>query len=387
MTELFESLLTPFHYDYMVKAIWVSALIGGVCAFLSCFVTLKGWSLMGDALVARGRARRGGGVYPRAAVRARAPSSPACSPRAAWASSRRRRRLREDAVIGIVFTTFFALGLLLISLFPARVDLNVIVFGNILGISDPDIWQVIVITAVTLVVLGAEVARPDAVLLRSATRPARSASTSRLLHLTLLTLLAATAVAALQTVGACLVVAMLVTPGRDRLPAHRPLRARCSWFPSVMGVGDLAGRGLCELLFRRLDRRLHRHLADAALPRRVRFRAQTRHARVQTPRCNALNAAAIAMNDFFEPLAVRLHARRAARRRRGRGVCAVLSCFLVLKGWSLMGDAISHAVLPGIVHRLHRRAAAGDRRVRRRACSARWPRASSKRTAGSRRTP
>ena len=47
---MIQTLLTPLHYDYMLKAIFVSAVIGGVCAFLSCFITLKGWSLMGDAL-------------------------------------------------------------------------------------------------------------------------------------------------------------------------------------------------------------------------------------------------------------------------------------------------------------------------------------------------
>ena len=206
-----ETLLTPLHYEYMVKAILVSGLIGGVCAFLSCFVTLKGWSLMGDAL--------SHAVVPGVAV-----AYMAGWPFAAGAFFtgllaalgmgfvKKKTRLREDAVIGVVFTAFFALGLLLISIFPSNVDLRTIVFGNILGISDPDIWQVVIISAVTLAVLGLK--WRDLLLFCFDPQQARALGLNvAALHLTLLTLLSATAVAALQTVGACLVVAMLVTPG------------------------------------------------------------------------------------------------------------------------------------------------------------------------------
>jgi ABC-type Mn2+/Zn2+ transport system permease subunit len=121
-------------------------------------------------------------------------------------------RLREDAVIGVVFTAFFALGLLLISLYPSQVDLRSIVFGNILGISNPDIVQVLIISGVTLLVLGFK--WRDLLLFCFDPNQARALGlNTTVLHFTLLTLLSATAVAALQTVGACLVVAMLVTPG------------------------------------------------------------------------------------------------------------------------------------------------------------------------------
>lgn len=206
-----ETLLTPLHYDYMLKAIGVSAVIGGVCAFLSCFVTLKGWSLMGDAL--------SHSIVPGVAVAyyvgwpfAAGAFVTGLLAAVGMGFVKTKTRLREDAVIGVVFTAFFALGLLLISLYPSQVDLRSIVFGNILGISNPDIVQVLVIAGVTLAVLGCK--WRDLLLFCFDPNQARALGlNTTVLHFTLLTLLSATAVAALQTVGACLVVAMLVTPG------------------------------------------------------------------------------------------------------------------------------------------------------------------------------
>ena len=208
---MIETLLTPLHYDYMLKAIFVSAVIGGVCAFLSCFITLKGWSLMGDAL--------SHAVVPGVAVAYYAgwPFAAGAFVTGLLAAVgmgfvKTKTRLKEDAVIGVVFTAFFAVGLLLISLYPSQVDLRSIVFGNILGISNPDIVQVLVIAGVTLVVLGFK--WRDLLLFCFDPNQARALGlNTTALHFTLLTLLSATAVAALQTVGACLVVAMLVTPG------------------------------------------------------------------------------------------------------------------------------------------------------------------------------
>lgn len=208
---MIETLLTPLQYDYMLKAIFVSGVIGGVCAFLSCFITLKGWSLMGDAL--------SHSVVPGVAVAYYAgwPFAAGAFVTGLLAAVgmgfvKTKTRLREDAVIGVVFTAFFALGLLLISLYPSQVDLRSIVFGNILGISNPDIVQVLIISGVTLVVLGFK--WRDLLLFCFDPNQARALGlNTTVLHFTLLTLLSATAVAALQTVGACLVVAMLVTPG------------------------------------------------------------------------------------------------------------------------------------------------------------------------------
>lgn len=208
---MIDLLLTPLRYEYMVKAILVSGLIGGVCAFLSCFITLKGWSLMGDAL--------SHSVVPGVAVAyhlgwpfAAGAFITGLLAAAGMGFVKTKTRLREDAVIGVVFTAFFALGILLISLYPSTVDLRAIIFGNILGISDSDIVQVLIISGLTLLVLGLK--WRDLLLFCFDPNQARALGlNTTVLHYTLLTLLSATAVAALQTVGATLVVAMLVTPG------------------------------------------------------------------------------------------------------------------------------------------------------------------------------
>ena len=129
---------------------------------------------------------------------------------------------------------------MLISLFPARVDLKVIILGNILGISDPDIKQVIAISAATLLVLGLK--WRDLMLFCFDPGQARTLGMrTDLLHLTLLTLLAATAIAALQAVGACLVVAMLVTPGATAYLLTDRFGVML-WLSSAMGVAtSIAG--------------------------------------------------------------------------------------------------------------------------------------------------
>jgi len=208
---MLETLLIPLQYEYMLKAILVSALIGGVCAFLSCFITLKGWSLMGDALshsVVPGVAIAYYAGWPFAA----GAFATGLLAAAGMGFVKAKTRLREDAVIGVVFTAFFALGLLLISLYPSRVDLRSIIFGNLLGISNADILQIVLIAVVTLLILGLK--WRDLLLFCFDPNQARTLGLNTTwLHFLLLTLLSATAVAALQTVGALLVVAMLVTPG------------------------------------------------------------------------------------------------------------------------------------------------------------------------------
>lgn len=233
MTEFLQHLLIPFQYDYMLRAIWVSALVGGTCGFLSSFVTLKGWSLMGDAL--------SHAVVPGVAVAyilglpfALGAFIAGLLAAGTMAFIKTKSRIREDATIGIVFTSFFALGLLLISLFPARVDLKVILLGNMLGISDPDIWQVVIISAVTVGVLALK--WKDLMLFCFDANQARTLGLrTGALHVTLLSLLAATSVAALQAVGACLVVAMLITPGATAYLLTDRF-GRMLWLSSAMGV-------------------------------------------------------------------------------------------------------------------------------------------------------
>ena len=215
-------LLAPFAYGYMVKAMWVSALVGATCAFLSCFLMLRGWSLMGDAL--------GHAVVPGVAVAylAGLPFSAGAFVSGGLAALamtfiRSQTRLREDAVIGLVFTGFFAAGLLIVSINPTAVNVQSIVLGNILAISDGDAIQVVIISAVTLAVLLLVWKDLMAVFFDEAHARSIGLSPSRLKVL-FFALLAAATVAALQTVGACLVIAMVVTPGAtaylltDRFP-------------------------------------------------------------------------------------------------------------------------------------------------------------------------
>ena len=211
MSALVAELTVPFAYGYMLKAMWVSALVGGVCAFLSAYLTLKGWSLMGDAL--------GHSIVPGVAAAAILGAPFAVGAflagilaAAAMQAVRLRSRLREDAVIGLVFTTLFALGLLMASIWPTSVSVQTIVLGNILAISDEDVVQVVIIAAVSLAVLVLKWKDLMAVFFDET--HARSIGLNvRALKITFFTLLAACTVAALQTVGACLVIAMVVTPG------------------------------------------------------------------------------------------------------------------------------------------------------------------------------
>lgn len=208
---MLEELLVPFSYDYMVKAIWVSALVGAVCAFLSAYLMLKGWSLIGDAL--------GHAVVPGVATAylLGLPYSAGAFVAGGLAAAsmvivRARTRLREDAVIGIIFTSFFALGLLIVSLNPTAVDVQAIVMGNILGISDADVVQVVIIALVSLAILILK--WKDLMLVFFDENHARTVGLNpRALQVLFFALLAACTVAALQTVGAILVIAMVVTPG------------------------------------------------------------------------------------------------------------------------------------------------------------------------------
>jgi manganese/iron transport system permease protein len=207
MTEL----LSPFTYDYMLKAMFVSALVGGVCAFLSAYLMLKGWSLMGDAL--------GHAVVPGVAVAylMQLPYAAGAFVAGLLAALgmglvKHRTRLREDAIIGLVFTAFFAAGLLIASIYPTSINIQTIVLGNILGISDEDVVQVVIIAAVSLALLLAKW-RDLMVVFFDESHARTVGINAGALKIMFFALLAACTVAALQTVGACLVIAMVVTPG------------------------------------------------------------------------------------------------------------------------------------------------------------------------------
>ncbi|WGE34107.1 metal ABC transporter permease [Actinobacillus genomosp. 1] len=208
---MLELLLEPFQYNYMQKAIFVSMGVGVVCAFLSAFLMLKGWSLIGDALshaVVPGVAIAYALKLPYAFGAFFSGILAALS--ILWVKS--ITRIKEDAVIGFIFTTFFALGMFIVSLNPTSVDVNAIVMGNILGIADEDLWQVAIIIGLSL--LGLIFFWKDLLLTFFDEHHALSVGLSPLRYKILFfTLLSACVVVALQTVGAILVIAMVVTPG------------------------------------------------------------------------------------------------------------------------------------------------------------------------------
>lgn len=208
---MWEILLEPFGYEYMNKAIILSTAVGAICAFLSAYLMLKGWSLIGDALshaVVPGVAIAYAFSLPYAVGAFFSGILAAIS--ILWIKS--ISKIKEDAVIGFIFSTFFALGLLIISLNPTSVDVQNIILGNILGIADEDITQIAIIIGVCLVLLL--LFSKDLLLIFFDETQAITVGLSPIFYKVLFfTLLSACVVAALQTVGAILVIAMVITPG------------------------------------------------------------------------------------------------------------------------------------------------------------------------------
>lgn len=219
---MIETLLLPFSYGYMTNAMWVSALVGGVCAFLSAYLMLKGWSLIGDAL--------SHSIVPGVAIAYMLSLPFALGAFLAGGLAagsmlflNQRTGLKEDAIIGIIFTGFFGLGLFLISVSPVSVDVKTIILGNILAITPEDTLQLAIIGFVSLAVLLLK--WKDLMVTFFDENHARSIGLHpRRLKFIFFVLLSASCVAALQTVGAFLVIAMVVTPGAtaylltDRFP-------------------------------------------------------------------------------------------------------------------------------------------------------------------------
>jgi manganese/iron transport system permease protein len=208
---MIEHLLLPFNYHYMINAIWVSALVGGVCAFLSAYLMLKGWSLIGDALshsIVPGVA----GAYMLGLPFSIGAFFSGGLAALAMLFLTQRTKLKEDAVIGLIFTGFFGLGLFMISLSPTSVNIQTIIMGNILAVTPEDTVQLVIIALVTLAVML--VIWKDLMVTFFDESHARSIGLNPpLLRVIFFTLLAACTVAAMQTVGAFLVIAMVVTPG------------------------------------------------------------------------------------------------------------------------------------------------------------------------------
>lgn len=232
-------LLEPLQHPFMVKALGVSTLVGCVCAVLSCFLTLKGWALMGDAVshaVLPGVVLAywlglpfalGAFVFGLMAV-------------TLIGFIQQQTRVREDTVIGLVFTGFFALGLVWLSKTASSVDLMHILFGNVLGMSDRDLWQTVIVSLVTLITIVLR--HRDFILFCFDPTHARTIGlNTTLLYYLLLALLSLTTVAALQTVGIILVVAMLITPGATAYLLSDRFGVMVLIALGVGGLGSLLG--------------------------------------------------------------------------------------------------------------------------------------------------
>ncbi|ECO0582838.1 iron/manganese ABC transporter permease subunit SitC [Salmonella enterica subsp. diarizonae] len=215
-------LVEPFGYQYMLNAMWVSAMVGGLCAFLSCYLMLKGWSLIGDALshsIVPGVA---------GAWMLGLPFSLGAFLSGGLAAGsmlflNQRSRLKEDAIIGLIFSSFFGVGLFMVSLNPMSVNIQTIILGNVLAIAPADIAQLAIIGAVSLTILLLKW-KDLMVVFFDETHASSIGLNPGRLKLLFFTLLSVSTVAALQTVGAFLVICLVVTPGAtawlltDRFP-------------------------------------------------------------------------------------------------------------------------------------------------------------------------
>ncbi len=205
------TLLEPFTYGFMVKALLIAALVGGVCAVISCYLILKGWSLMGDAIshaVLPGIVAAyvlhiplGIGAFAAGLLNAAATG---------WIKD--RSRIREDSVMGAVFTGMMAVGLILVTKVSSNIHFMHILFGSLLGIETSDMIQAIVCSVITLTLVVAK--RKDILLYLFDKNHAQAVGLNvSFIHYLFLSLTALTIVASLQAAGILLTVAMLIIPG------------------------------------------------------------------------------------------------------------------------------------------------------------------------------
>ena len=208
---IIEFLVEPLQYAFMFKAVVVSVIVGITLAIMSCFLILKSWALLGDAI--------SHAVLP-GVVLAYMIGVPfglgafvaAMSAVFLIAFIKNNSKIKEDAVMGIVFTTFFALGVMLISKIVSSVDLSHVLFGEVLGISDDSAW----LTGMTLGVVSIFVLlfrRIFMLFCFDTTHAQAIGMPLTLIHYSFLALLAVAITGSIQTVGIILVIAMLITPG------------------------------------------------------------------------------------------------------------------------------------------------------------------------------
>ncbi|MGL4290098.1 MAG: metal ABC transporter permease [Phreatobacter sp.] len=204
-------LAEPLRHGFMLKALAVGTFVCIVCAVLSCFIVLKGWSLVGDALA---HAVLPGiiGAYVIGIPMAFGAVASGIACVLSAGAARNWCRVKPDALLGISFTGFLALGMLLLVATPSDVHFLHVLFGNLLGIETADLIQTVVVGSAALAAVL--LMRKDLVLFCFDPAHARVLGLSPVrLEMTLLLLVALTVVTALQAVGVCLVMAMLVTPG------------------------------------------------------------------------------------------------------------------------------------------------------------------------------
>lgn len=211
MSSIFEIVTVPLRYEFMQRALIVAVMVGIVCAVLSCYLVLKGWSLMGDAI--------SHAVLPGIVIAfmlglplAIGAFTAGLSCAVATGYLKENSRIKEDTVMGIVFSGMFGLGLVLFTKVETDQHLNHILFGNMLGVTARDIFETAIVGGgVLLVVL---LKRRDLLLYCFDPLHARAIGLPvRALHYGLLILLSLTIVASLKAVGIILVVAMLIAPG------------------------------------------------------------------------------------------------------------------------------------------------------------------------------
>lgn len=232
--------LEPFQYEFLRSGMIIGSVIAVMCAVLSCFLVLRGWSLMGDAI---SHAVLPGIVL---AYLAGIPlllgafaSGLLCAVGTGWVKN--HSRIKEDTAMGVVFTGLFAFGLVLFSKVPSDLHLDHILFGNILGIGPSEWREIIVVSVVVLTILLLK--RKDFLLLCFDPAQARVMALSvRLLHYGLLALLSLAIVASLKAVGIILVTAMLITPGAtaflwsDRFDRMLWIASATAVFSTVVGI-------------------------------------------------------------------------------------------------------------------------------------------------------
>ncbi len=208
---MYQFFIAPLNYSFMQQAMGIGLLIALTCALLSCFVVLKGWSLMGDAVshaILPGVVFAAYFNFPLAIGAFIAGIT--CALSTGWLEN--RSYLKADTLLGVVFSSMFALGILLFAKIKSEQHLTHVLFGHLLGMENSQRLQVIIISCLVIGVLLLK--RRDFMLFIFDQNHARIAGLSvKWIYFLLLILLSLTAIVALQAVGVILVVSMLITPG------------------------------------------------------------------------------------------------------------------------------------------------------------------------------